>query len=115
MCGDLKRNKMSNEDLIKNIYFFMHCLYNAETEIHDRSLTDRRDRYDPTSAYINISREVRNQSNSYALHLYRWCRSKIEYIIGQPFNCKLWKDCVKGYERLSAQDWIDLYNSLMQE
>ena len=88
----------------------MHCLYNAQTEIYDRSLTDRRDRYDPTSAYINISREVRNQSNSYALYLYRWCRSKIEYIIGQPFNCKLWKDCVKGYERLSAQGWIDLYN-----
>ena len=27
--------------MIDDIYFKMHCLYNAKTELYDRSLTDK--------------------------------------------------------------------------
>lgn len=90
----------------------MHCLYNAKTELYDRSLTNMRDRYDPTSAYIWGSNEVRNKSNSYAYRLYRWCRREIEYKTGRPFNHAQWIGSIRGYERLSAQGWIDLYKNL---
>lgn len=55
----------------------MHCLYNAKTEIYDRSLTDIRDRYDPTSAYIDCSYKVRSASRYYAYVLYQWRKKKI--------------------------------------
>lgn len=38
-----------------NIYFKMHCLYNAKTELFDRSLTDMRSKHDPTEAFIDVS------------------------------------------------------------
>lgn len=66
----------SENDIFNNIYFKMHCLYNAKTEIYDRTLTDMRDRYDPTSAYINCSYEVRSASNQYAYSLYLWCKKE---------------------------------------
>lgn len=98
-----------------DIYFKMHCLYNAKTEMYDRTLTDRRrDRYDPTSADIDCSHEVRRASNQYAYGLYLWCKRNIEYETGQPFDAYLWKDCVRGYHHLSAQGWIDLYEYLVE-
>ena len=36
----------------EDIYFLLHCLYNAKTELYDRTLTDMRSRYDPTEAFI---------------------------------------------------------------
>ena len=99
--------------MLNDLYFKMHCLYNAETELYDRSLTDTRDRYDPTSAWINTSNEVRSKSNAYAKRLYRWCRNNIEYETGRPFDFALWKECIKKYQYLSAQGWIDLYKQLL--
>lgn len=96
-----------------DIYFKMHCLYNAETELYDRSLTDMRDKYDSTEAYIGWSNEVRNKSNAYAKRLYRWCRNNIEYEIGRPFDFDLWNKSINGYINLSAQGWIDLYKFLL--
>lgn len=101
--------------MINDTYFKMHCLYNAETELYDRSLTDMRDRYDPTSAYIGCSNEVRSKSNAYAYRLYRWCRREIEYKTGRPFNFMLWKESVRGYDNLTAQGWVDLYKYLLGE
>ena len=98
--------------MVEDVYFKMHCLYNAETELYDRTLTDRRDRYDPTSAYINCSNEVRNKSNFYAFTLYRWCIREIERKTGRPFDFLRWKECVRRYDNMSAQWWIDLYNQL---
>lgn len=92
----------------------MHCLYNAKTEIFDRRLTDRRDRYDPTSAYIGYSQEVKNASNYFALSLYLWCRKKIEQETGRPFDAHKWKESIKRYWNLSAQGWIDLYEYLVE-
>ena len=101
--------------MINDTYFKMHCIYNAETELYDRSLTDMRDRYDPTSAYIGCSNEVRSKSNAYAYRLYRWCRREIEYKTGRPFNFMLWKESVRGYDNLTAQGWVDLYKYLLGE
>lgn len=98
--------------MVDDIYFKMHCLYNAKTELYDRSLTDMRDRYDPTSAYVGCSNEVRNKSNLYALNLYQWCRKQIEYKTGMPFDFMMWKESIKRYENVSAQGWVDLYNRL---
>ena len=97
-----------------NIYFKIHCLYNANTEMYDRTLTDKKDRYDPTSAYINCLREVRIASNTYAFSLYLWCKRNIEYETGRPFSPQLWREAIRGYQNLSAQGWIDLYKYLVK-
>lgn len=99
--------------MVNNIYFKMHCFYNAKTELYDRTLTDMRDKYDPTEAYIGHSNEIRNKSNSYAFNLYRWCRREIEYKTGRPFDRVQWIDSIRGFKHLSAQGWIDLYNYLL--
>lgn len=91
-----------------DIYFKMHCLYNAETELYDRLLTDMRDRYDPTSAYL-ASNDMRGRSNLYAYHLYQWCKRQIEYETGMPFDFAKWKESTIRYENMSAQWWVDLY------
>ena len=111
-AGEIDNTKGTIIHMVEDIYFKMHCLYNAETELYDRTLTDRRDRYDPTSAYINCSNEVRNKSNFYAFTLYRWCIREIERKTGRPFDRVQWIDSIRGYERLSAQGWIDLYKNL---
>lgn len=100
--------------MIEDIYFQMHCLYNAETELYDRSLTDMRDKYDPTSAYVGISNDVRNRSNIYARNLYQWCKRQIEYETRRPFDPVKWKESTKRYENMSAQWWIDLYTFLLE-
>lgn len=107
-----KRNdEMTAEN---NMYFKIHCLYNAKTEIYDRTLTDMRDRYDPTSAYTGYSYEVRNASNLYTYSLYLWCKKKIIQETGHSFDVHKWKDSISGYWNLSAQGWIDLYEYLVE-
>lgn len=104
------RTKQKQDD----IYFKMHCLYNAKTEMYDRTLTDIRDRYDPTSAYVGYSYEVRSVSNQYAFSLYQWCRKKITQETRKPFDTYKWKESTKKYFNLSAQGWIDLYEYLIE-
>ena len=103
-----------NNDILNNIYFKIHCLYNAKTEIYDRTLTDRRDRYDPTSAYIGCSYEVRSASNNYAFSLNQWCKKKIVQETGRPFDIQKWRESIRGYWNLSAQGWIDLYEYIVE-
>lgn len=101
----------SGNDIFNNIYFKMHCLYNAKTEMYDRTLTDRRDRYDQTEAYI--TEKVRHLSNSNAMRVYQFCVYEIERATKKPFDSKLWKDSIREYNCLSAQGWIDLYKYLV--
>lgn len=104
----------SENDIFNNIYFKMHCLYNAKTEMYDRTLTDKRDRLDPTSAYIGYTSEIRSASNQYAYSLYLWCRKEIERETKRPFDVYKWRESVKKYYNLSAQGWIDLYEYLVE-
>lgn len=98
-----------------NIYFKMHCLYNAKTEIYDRSLTNMRDKYDPTSTFINCSSEIKRESNYYAFKLYLWCKDVIIKETKRPFNFHMWKESISKYMSLSAQGWIDLYEYLVED
>lgn len=60
----------------EDIYFLLHCLYNAKTELYDRTLTDMRSRYDPTEAFIDGWN--RSRSNWYSKKLYDKCVKCIE-------------------------------------
>ena len=95
-----------------NIYFKMHCFYNAKTEIYDRSLTDMRSKHDPTEAFIGVP-GVRSASTQYARSLYEYCKKYIEAETDKPFSIDLWRKSVDLYH-LSAQGWIDLYESLVE-
>ena len=97
-----------------NIYFKMHCLYNAKTELFDRSLTDMRSKHDPTEAFIDVSSRVRTASNQYARLLYENCKSSIEAKTKVPFSRDLWMSSVSSYRNLSAQGWIDLYEHMVE-
>ncbi len=105
---------MSKSINTEDLYFKYHCFYNAKTELYDKSLTDERDKYDPTSTYIGYTTITRSYSNSYAYSLYLWCRRNIEHKTKKPFDSNLWKECIKKYFNLSAQGWIDLYEHLVE-
>lgn len=97
-----------------NIYFKMHCLYNAKTELFDRSLTDMRSKHDPTEAFIDVSNRVRIASNQYARLLYENCKRSIEAETKAPFSRDLWIRSIRSYRNLSAQGWIDLYEFMVK-
>ena len=102
----------SENDIFNDIYFKMHCLYNAKTEAYDRTLTDMRSRYDPTEAYI--TEKVRSSSNFNDMRVYQFCVYEIERATKKSFDSKLWRDSIRGYHGLSAQGWIDLYKYLVK-
>lgn len=99
-----------------DIYFLIHCLYNAKTELYNRRLTDMRSNYDPTEAFIGSNSYVRSESNCYSKKLYEKCRTYIE-IKTYPlsFDCEHWRKCIGYYHNLSAQGWIDLCERLIKE
>lgn len=101
-------------DKIDRIYFFIHCLYNAKTELYDRSLTDMRSEYDQTSAFIFLPDDVR-RSRLFAKRLYEQCKIYLEDQTGEPFDVLRWRNCIKGHQNMSAQGWIDLYNIMKKE
>lgn len=103
-----------NQSEIDDIYFKYHCFYNAQTELYDRTLTDERDRYDSTSAFIGSCGGIRNLSNLNATLLYDWCKKQIEEKTKLQFDVEQWRNSVKKYYNLSAQGWIDLYNRLVE-
>ena len=65
---DLNIGEWEFENNYEDIYFLLHCLYNAKTELYDRTLTDMRSRYDPTEAFIEGWN--RSRSNWYSKKLY---------------------------------------------
>lgn len=98
------------------IYFLIHCLYNAKTELYDRTLTNMRSKYDLTEAFIGNNSYIRSMSNCYSKKLYEKCRKYIEIkIYPLLFDYEYWKRCIKYYNNLSAQGWIDLYERLIKE
>lgn len=48
-----------------NLPYKLACLYMGMTEEYDRSLTDMRDRYDQTKAFLYCN-DIRSESNRYA-------------------------------------------------
>lgn len=75
------------------------------TEEYDRSLTDMRDRYDQTEAFLYCN-EIRSESNKYATFV----RNEI-----MKDYCILWKEIqneIHKYNNYSAQHWVDEYERI---
>lgn len=75
------------------------------TEEYDRSLTDMRDRYDQTEAFLYCNK-IHSESNRYA----SFVRNKImkDYRI-------LWEEIqneIRRHNNYSAQHWIDEYERI---
>lgn len=88
-----------------NLHYALACLYMGMTEEYDRSLTDMRDRYDPTEAFL-YCKEICSESNRYA----KAVRNKITK------DCPiLWKeiqDEIHRHINFSAQHWVDEYERI---
>lgn len=115
MYFDLNIGELEFKNNYEDIYFLIHCLYNAKTELYDRTLTYKRSRYDPTEAFIDDIDGSRSKSNWYSKRLYDKCVKCIEFKIKSHFSYKHWKECVWRYQSLSAQEWINLYQQLVKE
>lgn len=94
---------------IEDIWFKLLCFYHAHTELYDRGLTELRDKYDPTSAYI--IGENRHWSNFNAMLCYN-------FIVKIANDLKISPEIIKANKfgsrcNLSAQGWIDTYNYLL--
>lgn len=102
--------------IFDDIYFLVHCIYNAKTELYDRILTDMRSKHDPTEAFIGCNSYIKSASNCYSKKLYEKCRTYIEIkTYPSTFDCEHWRNCIEYYHNLSAQGWIDLYERLIEE
>lgn len=88
-----------------NLPYELACLYMGMTEEYDRSLTDMRDRYDQTKAFLYCN-NIRSESNRYA----KAVRNKITE------DCNiLWKeiqDEIHRHINFSAQHWVDEYERI---
>lgn len=88
-----------------NLPYSLACLYMGMTEEYDRSLTDMRDRYDQTKAFLYYN-DIRSESNRYA----KAVRNKITK------DCPiLWKeiqDEIHRHINFSAQHWVDEYERI---
>lgn len=113
MYFDLNIGEWEFENDYEDIYFLFHCLYNAKTELYDRTLTDMRSRHDPTEAFIDGWNKSR--SNLYSKKLYDKCVKCIELKTKSRFIHRYWKECVWKFQSLSAQEWINLYQQLIKE
>ena len=108
---DLMPNTFNQSCLEKErIIFKLACIYQAKTELYDRTLTSRRSLYDPTEAFLDNG-FVRSQSNKYARTLretiVEFARLKLD-IPTDEFR-KSFNQIEKSYH-YTAQGWIDVYN-----
>lgn len=95
--------------LIEELYYKVRCYYNAQTELYDRTLTDEREPWDNTSAFVH-NVYVRKLSNEYAIYLYRFCKRVLIQELHTSFNYNTWASI--NDNRYKAQYWIDEYERL---
>ena len=94
---------------IEELYYKVRCYYNAQTELYDRTLTDEREPWDNTSAFIHNG-YIRKWSNEYAIYLYRFCKRVLIQELHTSFNHNTWTSI--NDNRYKAQYWIDEYERL---
>ena len=91
-----------------NLPYKLACLYMGMTEEYDRSLTDMRDRYDPTEAFVcSYYNDIRSYSNRYA--------SGLKNKIMKECGASIWKDIqneIQKHNNYSAQGWVDEYERI---
>ena len=97
-------------DKMNDVYYKVRCYYNAQAELYDRTLTDEREPWDNTSAFI-YNGYIRKLSNEYAIHLYRFCKRVLSLQDPhQNFDYNMWKST--NNNKYKAQYWIDEYERL---
>lgn len=94
---------------IEELYYKVRCYYNAQTELYDRLLTDEREPWDNTSAFVH-NVYVRKLSNEYAIYLYRFCKRVLIQELYTSFNHNMWTSI--NDNRYKAQYWINEYERL---
>lgn len=99
---------------IQKTVFKLCCYYHAKTELYDRTLTDKRSRYDTTEAYLDNG-STRSLSNKYAHEL----RGQIYDFAKKELNIRpdIFEKMFKKQSHrchYSAQGWIDMYNHLRE-
>lgn len=95
---------------IEELYYKVRCYYNAQTELYDRSLTDEREPWDNTSAFVHNG-YVRKLSNEYAIYLYRFCKRVLIQELHTSFNYNMWTSI--NDNRCKAQYWINEYERMV--
>ena len=88
-------------------YYFYACEYMAKTELYDRTLTNERSPFDPTSALLSNGR-LRGISNEYCLKL----RKYFTEICGGTFG--FIKEEISKHDYYTAQMWINEYYRLKE-
>ena len=95
---------------IEELYYKVRCYYNTQTELYDRTLTDEREPWDNTSAFI-YNGYIRKLSNEYAIYLYRFCKRVLSsQEPHQKFDHNMWKST--NNNKYKAQYWIDEYERM---
>lgn len=99
---------------IENICFKLACYYMAITELFDRTLTDKRSKYDKTEAFICNGTD-RSLSNQHAAYRFKYITKFAENDLKIPHQIfiKNFRNQIK-INHLSAQGWIDQYNFLCE-
>ena len=104
MCEPIHKSNL------ENTYYKVRCYYNAKTELYDRTLTDEREPWDNTSAFIHNG-YIRKLSNEYAIYLYRFCKHVLSsQEPHQKFDHNMWKST--NNNKYKTQCWIDEYERL---
>lgn len=98
------------ESIYDDVYFQVHCLYGAKTELYDRTLTDMRSPFDITESFI-IGEPAKTLSNLYSKRLHKRCVEYLRAITGEPFDIKRWQK----YWNCSAQGNIEMFNQLVKD
>ena len=96
-----------------NRYEKISIFYNAKCELFDRTLTDKRDRYDDTCSFLETSSQ-RNFSNKYAINLIKKIEEWYTRKYNENFDCKLFKEEQQKLNRYKVQYVIDLFEQYIR-
>lgn len=88
----------------ETLTYKLACLYMGITELYDRTLTDKRSRWDSTEAYIEGT--TRSFSNKYAIEI----RNRIINEYQVPWN-EIQKE-IASHCKYNAQMWVDEYKRI---
>ena len=94
-----------------DLWYKLCVYYHAETELYDRTLTNLRSPYDPTEAYLQSGIE-RRLSYAYARKLKHFV-NEMAIKLDIPEHIKSIGLNANKYH-YSSQDWIDIYNRLVE-
>lgn len=98
-----------NDDLYRKMVLFYH----AKCELYDRTLTDKRDRYDETCAFLKNT-EQQKWSNKYALSLRESIKQWYMDRHQTPFDNKEWTVAQNQLSAMKAQYCIDMCNYYLE-